>query len=642
MVSEKAKSNKRKKLECIISRLPRDLIEQVFLSLPVKTLLNCIGVCKQWRSIIQDPKFVTSHLQLAPHCALLFFPRELVSSCGLYPSEAILIDEAWSQSIWDVPVIGPDDFLCGSSNGLVCLYTHTTTIKIANLATGECLHLAKPAKNLTDDHFSFYSFGFHPLTKEYKVTHFLASSHETRIRAKVDSFDGVQVYTLGDEKWKYIGAPEALSLNCVKNSGVVNVDGTMYWLTEDQGTSWHHAVMSFDLNKESFGRIQLPTAALEDSAFYGPRRYWIKEIDGKVCIATCQTSDNQPILLRGEIQIWALDINLEQKWIQKYIIQPSAQHIPGPNIVHRDKIVLQHDARNLCSYELLGKNVEVKLSNMEKLLDFSPRKPGSMQVYTFVKSLVRLDSYKKASIVRRPKRKVTTKNLRTTINRLMQRLPDDEALKCIGMKIDQMLHYLPEDCPNQACDDVFRTARSWLSDQGTSISTADASFCGWEVDLGGSRQLGGSDVAVPVPRRFPRAVGGRAGKRAGADVRAKRMTVSAAEATGCSYSQRRRHCCWWHEQEAEAMPRAAATRAGKGGGGRTGGSDDGGGNWHMRQKSAVTTTLRILSCCSRHRDVAATAMVDPQLHPCPRHCSEAIEKAAEPETQIGVGPTIFG
>uniref|UniRef100_A0A0E0IMF5 F-box domain-containing protein n=1 Tax=Oryza nivara TaxID=4536 RepID=A0A0E0IMF5_ORYNI len=509
MVSEKAKSNKRKKLECIISRLPRDLIEQVFLSLPVKTLLNCIGVCKQWRSIIRDPKFVTSHLQLAPHCALLFFPRVLVSSCGLYPSEAILIDEAWSQSTWDVPVIGPDDFLCGSSNGLVCLYTHTTTIKIANLATGECLHLAKPAKNLTDDHFSFYSFGFHPLTKEYKVTHFLASSHETRIRAKVDSFDGVQVYTLGDEKWKYIGAPEALSLNCVKNSGVVNVDGTMYWLTEDQGASWHHAVMSFDLNKESFGRIQLPTAALEDSAFYGPRRYWIKEIDGKVCIATCQTSDNQPILLRGEIHIWALDINLEQKWIQKYIIQPSAQHIPGPNIVHRDKIVLQHDARNLCSYELLGKNVEVKLSNMEKLLDFSPRKPGSMQVYTFVKSLVRLDSYKKASIVRRPKRKegwelkkweawesqrrkiediwkkvlqseqysiVTTKNLRTTINRLMQRLPDDEALKCIGMKIDQMLHYLPEDCPNQACDDVFRTARSWLSDQGTSISTADASF----------------------------------------------------------------------------------------------------------------------------------------------------------------------
>uniref|UniRef100_A0A0E0B5E1 Uncharacterized protein n=1 Tax=Oryza glumipatula TaxID=40148 RepID=A0A0E0B5E1_9ORYZ len=84
------------------------------------------------------------------------------------------------------------------------------------------------------------------------------------------------------------------------------------------------------------------------------------------------------------------------------------------------------------------------------------------------------------------------------------------------------------------------------------------------------------------------------------------------------------------------MPRAVATRAGKGGGGRTGGSDGGGGgggNWHMRQKSAVTTTLRIFSCCSRHRDVAATVTVDPQLHPCPRHCSEADEEV-EPETQI--------
>lgn len=74
--------------------------------------------------------------------------------------------------------------------------------------------------------------------------------------------------------------------------------------------------------------------------------------------------------------------------------------------------------------------------------------------------------------------------------------------------------------------------------------------------------------------------------------------------------------------------RAAATRVGKGGGGRTGGSygdGGGGGNWHMRQKSVATTTLRIVSCCSRYRDVAATATatMDPHLYPGPHRCSEA-------------------
>uniref|UniRef100_A0A0D9XFQ1 F-box associated beta-propeller type 3 domain-containing protein n=1 Tax=Leersia perrieri TaxID=77586 RepID=A0A0D9XFQ1_9ORYZ len=404
--------------------------------------------------------------------------------------------------------------------------------KIANLATGECLHLEKAAKNLTGDHFWFYSFGFHPVTKEYKVTHFLGHSCEARTRAK-DSFSAIQVYTLGGEKWKYVGAPEALSLNCVKNSGVVNVDGTMYRLTEDHGASWRHAVMSSDLSEESFGRIQLPIAVLEDSALYGPRQYWIKEIDGKVCITTCQTTNSQPRVPRGDIQIWTLDINLEQRWIQKYIIQPSSHYIPGPNIVHRGKFVLQCSASNLYSYELLGKNVEVKLSNMERLLDFSPREPGNMQFYTFVKSLVRLDAYVKTSIVRRPKRQdgwelkkwkalerqrhkvedtwkkiqqmeqdytVQTKNLHTAINWLLQRQPDDEALKCISLKIDQLLHYLP-DCPIrsirrlnwvaekedmdnldahmdelsdalEARDDIFRMTASYLRDQGISIPTA--------------------------------------------------------------------------------------------------------------------------------------------------------------------------
>ena len=161
MVSEETKPKKQRNEECIINRLPGDLIEQIFLRLPVSTLLRCIDVSKQWRTIIRDPQFVALHLQHAPHCALLFFPQESVSG-EPYPADAIVIDGAWSQSKCAVPVIGPDDFLCGSCDGLICLYTKTSTIKIANLATGEHLHLEKPVKNLRGDHFLFYRFGCHP------------------------------------------------------------------------------------------------------------------------------------------------------------------------------------------------------------------------------------------------------------------------------------------------------------------------------------------------------------------------------------------------------------------------------------------------------------------------------------------------
>uniref|UniRef100_A0ACD5XXI7 Uncharacterized protein n=4 Tax=Avena sativa TaxID=4498 RepID=A0ACD5XXI7_AVESA len=403
MISEETKQKSQRNGECIINRLLGDLIERIFLRLPVSNLLRCVGVCKQWHKIIRDPLFVASHLQVAPNCALLFFPQESISGMS-YPADAIMIDESWAQSSCAVPVIGPDDFLCGSYNGLLCLYTKTSTIKIANLATGEYLHLEKPVKNVSGDHFLFYSFGCHPLTKQYKITHFLGDCVEGLPRAhKNKRFSVIQVYTLGDEKWREIRTPEALSLNCVKTFGAINIDGLMYWLTEDIGASWQHAVMTFDLNDESFARIELPASVPEDCADGGTRQYWVGEIDGELCIATAQTHRDRPREIFGKLQIWTLDNKAEQRWIHKYSISPD--YIPGPNLVHGDKIILQRCDCNLYSYELLGDNSNANLCKMAKLLDFCPRKPGNMQSYICVKSLVRLDVYKKAGIVRRSKQR---------------------------------------------------------------------------------------------------------------------------------------------------------------------------------------------------------------------------------------------
>ncbi|KAM0900385.1 hypothetical protein ACQ4PT_020650 [Festuca glaucescens] len=477
MVSEEVNSKKQRNEECFINCLPRDLIERVFLRLPVSTLLMCVGVCKPWRNLIREPQFVTLHLKHASRFALLFFGKESVAG-ERHPSDAILIDEAWSQSTYAVPVVGPDDILFGSCNGLLGLYTKTSSIKIANLATGECLHLEKPVKNLKGDHFSLYSFGFHPLTKEYKITHFLRDCVEDHPQNK-DRFNFIQVYKLGDETWKDIRTPEDLSLNCVRNSGSINVDGTMYWLTEDMAANWQHAVMSFDLGKESFARIQLPASIPEDCASGGPRRYWIREIDGKISIATAQTYPSQPTRLVGELQIWTLDNKVEQRWSQKYNIL-ATDYILGPCLAHGEKLLTQCRDGNLYLYELLAENVTSKVLKMAKLLDFSPHKPDNMQSYICVKSLVRLDVYKKAGIVCRPNQREgwelekweawqhmlskmeelwsrvhqkehesieSSQQLRIQLNGLLPHVSDDSIRQQIGMKIAQKFPVFPDQQP---------------------------------------------------------------------------------------------------------------------------------------------------------------------------------------------------
>ena len=254
----------------------------------------------------------------------------------------------------------------------------------------------------------------------------------------------------------------------------------MYWLTEDMVASWQHAVITFDLGEESFARIQLPATVLEDSAGDGPRRYWVREIDGKICIATAQTCSFQPRRLVGKLQIWTLENKTEQRWSQKYNIQYSPDYIPGPNLVHRDKTILQRRDRNLYSYELLGDNSNTKLCKMTKLLDFRPHKPDNMQSYICVKSLIRLDVYKKAGIVRRPKQRgvwelkkweawehklseneriwtdthrdehvgaAHAQCYRTMINDVLPRILDDTIQLEIGMKINQIFPNIPDQQP---------------------------------------------------------------------------------------------------------------------------------------------------------------------------------------------------
>jgi hypothetical protein len=118
MEFEEANSKKQIDDECLINCLTGDLMERIFFRLPVSTLLRCVGVCKQWKTMIRDPKFATLHLQHASRYAILFFQQESIAR-KCYPSDAILVDEAWSQSTYAVPVIGPDDIICGSCNGII-------------------------------------------------------------------------------------------------------------------------------------------------------------------------------------------------------------------------------------------------------------------------------------------------------------------------------------------------------------------------------------------------------------------------------------------------------------------------------------------------------------------------------------------
>lgn len=388
-----------------------DVIEQILLRLPVSSLLRFRRVCKQWCNMINDPHFIREHALRAPKHLLLFYPKFDISighriRNTFQPNHAMVINEKWSPATYAASHIDPDDHLFASCNGLLCFFK-PYVLKIANPATGHYLYISKPdGVSLYDLHY-LYSFGFHPVTGEYKLLHFLCEPQHYK-SGRPFHFDIIQVYTLGDSKWRCIRTPRKC---CMVNLGVVNVDGAMYWLTEDEGTSCGMSVVSFDLREETFTLIQLPPLIkVKETAFCATPTfaYYIAEIDNMVCTVAIPYQSHVPRWRRynaelfGRMEIWALESQVEHKWFLKYRIQsPTARrYVPQPCFIYREKIVLQDRHGNAWYHDLPGKNVQIEQREEVKLLSLGACRFYETQSYFYKETLVPLTAYAGAAIVR--------------------------------------------------------------------------------------------------------------------------------------------------------------------------------------------------------------------------------------------------
>ncbi|XP_015696509.1 putative F-box protein At1g32420 [Oryza brachyantha] len=286
-------------------RMTQDVTEQILVRLPVSSLVRFHSVCKQWCRVISSPRFITEHARRAPEQLLLFLPRVDASAAGIRavkPGQAMVFDEKWSPSTLassssSSSSMDADDHLFASCNGLLCFYGQHA-VKVANPVTGDCLLVSKPDGILLHDFYYLYSFGFHPVSGEYKLTHFPREPRRYR-SGRPFHFDAIQVHTIGDDKWRDIRAPVEC---CLVNLGVVHVDGAMYWLTEDEerrssGSGSGMKIMSFDLKEETFSPIQ-PPPLLQDQAKHSHNNrkltHYLSEMDGKVCLVTTPFHSHVP------------------------------------------------------------------------------------------------------------------------------------------------------------------------------------------------------------------------------------------------------------------------------------------------------------------------------------------------------------
>lgn len=242
-------------MEGFPGHVPMELVTEVLVRLPVKSLARFRCVCKSWNSLISSHDFASLHLSRYhnnhdnTHLFTATFTdggkyQWMLLSSHTY--KKITRDDYAILDNRDIMDHFDDCYPRGSSvNGLLLLS------KLHGMQTEPMLWnpvIGKTHKLPTDciDSYTRFGFGFSCLRNDYKVVAINPLRQKT----------SVHIYSLSTRTWRRIVEYNESIICTVHYDGVL-VEGTMHFLPVSSLRDVNHMVM-FDVNAEVFSYIELP------------------------------------------------------------------------------------------------------------------------------------------------------------------------------------------------------------------------------------------------------------------------------------------------------------------------------------------------------------------------------------------------
>ncbi|GAU41606.1 hypothetical protein TSUD_196760 [Trifolium subterraneum] len=250
-------------------QLPHELIVQILLRLPVKSLTRFKCVCKSWFSLIFDPHFANSHFQItaAPHTSRILF----ISASP--PHETLSIDfEASSLGDDTASVSLNPNFMPfqsyshieikGSCRGFLLLRCKSQqnhrSIYLWNPSTGFHKKIPWSCNNL---YFKFYGFGYDRSKDDYLL---VSLSYDSVL-------SHLEIFSLRANAWKEIVGTTHLpfysDVSCSSYPLVESLfNGAIHWMTIRHDI-YVRVIVAFHLMERKLLEIPLPVDIDYDSTY---------------------------------------------------------------------------------------------------------------------------------------------------------------------------------------------------------------------------------------------------------------------------------------------------------------------------------------------------------------------------------------
>lgn len=258
--------------QAMSDHIPEEIIYQILLKLPVKSVVKFSAVCKSWTSMIKSPIFAQNHLS------------RTVQSNHKNDAHLLLLnllakkEETFSLR-WDNPTFGeykklvhlfprntfPSECVLsvvGTCNGLVCLADLDrsfceTSIVIWNPSIRKYVTLPTNPRTLPTSpsvcgYWRHFAFGYDSRNNDYKVLRIMEQGYWSR---RTDPCE-FEVWSLTRGSWKII-SDAAKNMYVSRTDSPAFVNGALHWVQES-------LIVWFDMASELFGDIVMPELAFRE------------------------------------------------------------------------------------------------------------------------------------------------------------------------------------------------------------------------------------------------------------------------------------------------------------------------------------------------------------------------------------------
>ncbi|XP_022774049.1 F-box protein CPR30-like [Durio zibethinus] len=252
--------------------LPKDLMMEILLNLPVKSLLRFKSVCKSWYALINSNKFITMHLdrsrrnnkesilikrfnsESSQSKASLSMISHNDSSCS---GVDVYLGILGNSSVYDLELSANCDGIIFYSN-----YSQGYSV-LCNLATRETILVPDTSSGNDSSYLYSVAFGYDLKNHRYKAVRITKSRRDNDRRTSMVRMSyNVEVYTLGTYSWRQVNNGKLNSLNSRQISaphGSFYFNGAIHWKGfPERPDSNDIVIIVFNLSDEEFDIIPLP------------------------------------------------------------------------------------------------------------------------------------------------------------------------------------------------------------------------------------------------------------------------------------------------------------------------------------------------------------------------------------------------